>query len=201
VDLVVTLPALILLSPLIVLVGILIKLDSRGPVLYSQERVGKGGVRFRMYKFRSMVADADQIGPPVSGHRDPRVTAVGRVLRATKLDELPQLLNVMTGDMTLIGPRAEVERYVRHYTPDEERLLEVRPGLTGPGQVYFTTSQAADLDEVEDPDAYYVKRQLHDKLALDLEYLRNRSLAADIGVLASTVRALFGLRSDGGEGK
>ncbi len=123
-------PVLLMLSPLLVGVAILIKLGSRGPVLFSQERVGRGLKPFRMLKFRSMVADAQRLGPSVSGRGDARITRVGHWLRATKIDELPQLLNLLKGEVTLVGPRAEVESYVTHYT-DEERELSQLIGTRG----------------------------------------------------------------------
>jgi lipopolysaccharide/colanic/teichoic acid biosynthesis glycosyltransferase len=181
-------------SPVLLLIAAAVKLESRGPAFFSQERVGKDGRPFRIHKFRSMVAGADRMGPAVSGNRDPRVTRVGGVLRATKLDELPQLVNVVKGEMTLIGPRAEVARYVAHYTGEERALLTVRPGLTGPGQVHFTMDQAGELDGVDDPDRHYIEQQLHPKLALDLEYLRRRSLALDLSILGGTIALLLGRR-------
>jgi len=187
VDLAVAVPLLLLLLPLLVVVAALIVADSRGPALYRQERVGRCGRPFQIIKFRSMVADASALGPAVSGHDDPRITRVGAVLRRTKLDELPQLYNVVRGDMTLIGPRAEVSRYVAYYTDAERELLATRPGLTGPGQVYFTEHQADELDVVADPDHHYVEHQLHAKLAIDLDYVRNRSLLRDFDVLARTL--------------
>ena len=190
--------ALAAASPLLLLLAAAVKLESRGPAFYSQERVGKDGRLFRMHKFRSMVADADRTGPAVSGRRDPRVTRMGAFLRATKLDELPQLLNVVKGEMTLVGPRAEVARYVAHYTGEERALLSVRPGLTGPGQVYFTTDQASELDGVVDPDRHYIEHQLHPKLALDLDYLRRRSLLLDLSILGGTVALLAGRRGPSG---
>lgn len=200
VDVVLSSIGLILLAPVLLLVALLVRLTSPGPALYRAPRVGRGREEFPMFKFRSMVADANRRGPQVSGHRDPRVTRLGRVLRASKLDELPQLINVLRGEMTFVGPRAEAERYVRHYSTEELGLLEVRPGLTGPGQVYFTTHQAGELDRVDDPDAHYVERLLHPKLALDLDYLRRRTLRADFEVLASTLMALLGRRRKGGAG-
>jgi lipopolysaccharide/colanic/teichoic acid biosynthesis glycosyltransferase len=199
VDLLVAAVALMVLSPLLVLVAALVKAESRGPVIYAQERIGKHDRPFRILKFRSMVADAERVGPLVSGRRDPRITRVGAILRATKLDELPQLVNVLRGDMTLIGPRADVARYVAHFTAEERQVLAVRPGLTGPSAVYFTTDQADELDGVTDPDAYYIEHQLHPKLALDLGYLRHRSFATDVGVLWSTVKVLAGARAANGE--
>jgi lipopolysaccharide/colanic/teichoic acid biosynthesis glycosyltransferase len=140
-----------------------------------------------MLKFRSMQADADRNGAGVSAADDARVTRVGLVLRATKLDELPQLLNVLQGTMTLVGPRAESPQFVAHYLPQERLLLAVRPGVTGPGQIDFTRHQAAELNGVADPDRYYVEHQMHGKLALDLEYLRDRTLRNDVGILGSTL--------------
>jgi lipopolysaccharide/colanic/teichoic acid biosynthesis glycosyltransferase len=195
VDVGVSAGALVVASPVLALVAALVKAESRGPAFYMQERIGKYGRPFRIVKFRSMVADAERIGPLVSGRRDPRITRVGAFLRATKLDELPQLVNVLRGDMTLIGPRADVARYVAHFTAEERQLLAVRPGLTGPSAVYFTTDQAGELDGVTDPDAFYIEHQLHPKLALDLEYLRRRSIAADLGILWRTASVLAGPRS------
>jgi lipopolysaccharide/colanic/teichoic acid biosynthesis glycosyltransferase len=194
-DVLVSAVGLAVVSPLLALVAALVKTESRGPVIYAQERIGRHGRPFRIVKFRSMVADAERLGPLVSGHRDPRITRVGAFLRATKLDELPQLVNVLRGDMTLIGPRADVARYVAHFTAEERQLLTVRPGLTGPSAVYFTTDQAGELDGVADPDAYYIEHQLHPKLALDLDYLRHRSITTDIGILWRTVTVLVGRRS------
>jgi len=191
-DLVVGIPLLLLLSPLFVLIALLIKLDSRGPVLFAQERVGKGDSRFPILKFRSMVQDAQRLGPEVSSREDVRITRMGKWLRATKIDELPQLINLLRGEVTLIGPRAEVERYFKYYTPEERQLLQVRPGMTGPGQLYFTTHQAGELDGVDDPDAFYIEHQLHPKLAMDLYYLRQRSLWLDLSILGRTLGVLLG---------
>lgn len=187
VDIVVAVVLLLALAPLFVVVALAVRLDSAGPILYRAPRVGRAHQPFRMLKFRSMQADADQLGAGVSGQDDARVTRVGRILRTTKVDELPQLLNVVQGTMTLVGPRAESPQYVAHYRPHESLLLNVRPGVTGPGQIAFTKWQAAELDGVEDPDRYYVEHQLHDKLALDLDYLAKRSLRRDVGIVASTL--------------
>jgi lipopolysaccharide/colanic/teichoic acid biosynthesis glycosyltransferase len=191
VDIGVAMAAIVLLSPLLALIALLIKLDSSGPVLYGQQRVGKHGFPFRILKFRSMVADAERLGAAVAGRHDPRITRVGRFLRATKLDELPQLANVVAGQMTLIGPRAEVPRYVRHYTEVERRVLNVRPGLTGPGQLLFSREQAAELDGAADPEREYIDHQLHAKLALDLDYLYRRLLRRDLAILGQTVAVIL----------
>jgi len=175
------------LAPLFAVLAVAVRLDSPGPICYRALRVGRDGKTFRMLKFRSMRPDADRLGPGVSGLDDPRVTRVGRVLRSTKFDELPQLLNVLHGTMTLVGPRAESPHYLRHYTAEERLLVTVRPGVTGPGQLEFTLRQAAELDGAGDPDRHYVEHQLHSKLALDLDYLRERRLAKDVEILATTI--------------
>ncbi len=197
-DVALALPALLLLSPILLLLAAWVKLDSPGPALYAQERLGQRERPFRILKFRSMVANADRIGPAVSGRHDPRVTRAGRFLRASKLDELPQLINVLKGEMTLIGPRAEVARYLPHFTPEEKLLLQVRPGLTGPGQIHFTTEQAAELDVAADAEEHYVRHQLHAKLSLDLDYLRHRCLSVDMRVLGQTLAVLLGARKERG---
>ncbi|HEX6445333.1 MAG TPA: sugar transferase [Streptosporangiales bacterium] len=191
-DVVVAGAALLVLGPVLLAIGIAVRMTSPGPALYLQERVGRGGRPFRLLKFRTMVDGADRAGALVSGSHDPRVTSVGALLRAAHLDELPQLVNVVRGDMTLIGPRPEVRRYVAFYDPAERAVLDVRPGLTGPGQLHFAAEQAGALDAVSDPEQYYVTCQLHPKLALDLEYLRHRTFARDVALLCRTLAALAG---------
>lgn len=183
--------AVLALAPLFVAIALAIRLESSGPVLFRQIRVGKDEVPFRILKFRTMVVDAEKIGPKISGSKDPRVTRVGAILRATKMDELPQLWNVLAGEMTLVGPRAEVPEMIRHYTPEERELLKVKPGLTGPGQIHFTTDQATELDGIEDVEAHYVRHHLHPKAAIDLDYLRRRSLWTDLGVIVRTLGVLL----------
>ena len=179
--------AIVAVAPLLLLTAAAVRATSRGPILYRQERAGKSGLPFTMFKFRSMVVDADRTGPLVTGRRDPRITRVGAILRATKLDELPQLLNVLKGDMTLIGPRPEVPRFLEWYHPEELALLDVRPGLTGPGQIFYTEVQAAEAEGGTDPEAHYVDVQLHPKLDLDLGYLRRRSLLSDVAIVLRTI--------------
>lgn len=187
VDILVSGVALLLLSPVFALIGLAIRFTNRGPIFFSQARVGEGGVPFRIVKFRTMVRGAERLGPKISGAGDTRVTRVGRFLRSTKVDELPQLWNVLKGEMTLVGPRAEVPEMVCHYTAEERQLLEARPGVTGPGQIFFTTNQAWALDGVEDVEGHYVTHQLHPKLAIDLEYLKGRNWRTDSIVLARSV--------------
>ncbi|MFI7402296.1 sugar transferase [Streptomyces sp. NPDC049541] len=181
--------ALILLVVLLVpmmLVAVLVRCTSRGPVLYRQWRAGRGLQPFVILKFRSMSVGADRAGPAVSGSMDPRVTRVGRWLRRSHLDELPQLVNLLRGDMTLVGPRPEVERFLPYYTRGELRLLDDRPGIVGPGALYVA-KRGDELDVPGHAEELYVERQLHTKLALDLAYLRDRRLATDVQLVAQAL--------------
>jgi len=191
-DLLVALPALVILSPLIGVVALLVRLDSSGPVLFAQERVGLGGARFQLRKFRSMRHVAGRSGALVTGRGDPRVTRVGRWLRRTKLDELPQLWNVVRGDMSLVGPRPEVPRYVEYFTPAHRRVLEVRPGITDPATLAFRHEEdllaAVPLGKREE---YYLREVLPRKLEINLAYLDRAGFWSDLGVLLATVGALF----------
>ncbi|HEY6793146.1 MAG TPA: sugar transferase [Kineosporiaceae bacterium] len=192
VDVLLVLTGLLVLLPLLVALAVAVRLDTRGPALFRQVRVGRGGKPFEILKFRSMVVTPAGSGPQVSGCRDPRITRVGRVLRGTRLDELPQLVNVLRGEMTVFGPRAEVPRYVDHYTPRERCLLDVRPGIVGAGQLMFAQDQAAALDEADDPERHYLDHQLHPKLALDLAYLDARGPWGDLRLACATARYLTG---------
>ena len=190
-DVIVAALALLALAPVLLAIALAIRLTTPGPALYFQERIGRGGRPFRILKFRTMVIGADRGRALVTGKCDPRITRVGAVLRATSADELPQLLNVLRGHMTLIGPRPEVARFVARYSPAERALLRVRPGLTGPGQLYFTAEQAGALDGLADPEEHYVRCQLHPKLALDLDYLAHRSVREDLAVVLRTLASLL----------
>jgi lipopolysaccharide/colanic/teichoic acid biosynthesis glycosyltransferase len=186
-DVVVSLVGLLILAPALLLIGLLVKMDSAGPALFRQVRVGLEERPFTMLKFRTMVVgDTSELrmGP----RADPRVTRIGRFLRRTKLDELPQLINVLRGDMTLVGPRAEVPEFVVFYTPAQRRVLTVRPGLTGPGQLEYARRFEAQLDDATDPNATYVQSILPAKLAIDLQYVETRSVGGDILVLFKTIQ-------------
>jgi len=182
---------LLVLSPVLIVTAIAVKVTSRGPVLYKQVRAGRSGHSFTMLKFRSMVQDAEMMGPLVTESSDPRVTKVGALLRASKLDELPQLFNVLKGDMTLIGPRPEVPRFLPWYELDELGILRVRPGLTGPGQIFYTEEQASAKSGSGDPEQDYVEFQLHPKLSVDLDYLHRRGLWVDMTILLRTITMFF----------
>jgi lipopolysaccharide/colanic/teichoic acid biosynthesis glycosyltransferase len=182
---------LLVLAPLLLVLAVVVRCSSPGPVVFRQARVGRGGADFTVWKFRSMVADPHGGAPAVSGQGDPRITPAGRFLRATRLDELPQLVNLVRGDMTLIGPRPEVRRFLPCYTAEERLLLRVRPGIVGPGAVLFAREQSHQLDTAADPDTFYVEHHLHPKLALDLDYLRDRTLLRDLHLLGVAVRTVL----------
>lgn len=181
---------LVALSPLFAILAIWIKLDSRGPVFYRQIRVGKGNHDFRLFKFRSMRPDSDRQGLITVGGHDPRVTRSGYYIRKYKLDELPQLINVFIGDMSLVGPRPEVRKYVDMYTPAQMRVLSVRPGITSLASIRYRNENEI-LAEAEDPDRCYIERVMPDKLAIDLEYVGKANLWNDIKLIFSTFREII----------
>jgi lipopolysaccharide/colanic/teichoic acid biosynthesis glycosyltransferase len=190
-DLITSLAALVLLSPLLLGIALAIKLGSPGSVFFRQERVGRYGRPFRIHKFRTMVADAERIGPQLTRDADARVTRVGAFLRRSKLDELPQLIDVVRGAMSIVGPRPEVPRYVALYPPEvRELVLSVRPGITDAASVTYR-DESAQLAAGSDPERVYVESIMPHKLELCVEYVRNRSLGGDIMIVARTVAALL----------
>jgi len=188
-DLAISILGLLVLSPLLLVLALWVRLDSEGPVLYGGKRVGEGGRPFHMYKFRTMVMGAEKRGPAVTYRDDPRITSAGRFLRGTKLDELPQLLNVLRGEMSLVGPRPEDPSYVELYTPEQRQVLSVKPGITGPTQLEYRDE--ASMLHGESVDEEYVTRLMPEKLKLDLEYVRTRSLLLDLKVLWRTAMTLL----------
>ena len=184
-DLGVAIIALLLLSPFFFLGSLLAKLQSKGPVFYKAKRVGKDEILFEMYKFRTMVVNADTLGGSLTTYRDTRITPIGRFLRWTKLDELPNLINVIKGDMSLIGPRPEAPDYVKHYTEIQKQVLQVKPGMTGPSQL-ANRDEAEKLKGQQDVEHYYITVLMPKKLALDLHYVATQSIASDIGWLLKT---------------
>jgi len=176
---------LVLTSPVVAVAAVVVKLDSPGPAIYRGPRIGRDGKPFHIYKLRTMRVDAASQGAAVTGAKDPRVTSVGRLLRRTKLDELPQLLNVLRGEMSLVGPRPEAPDFVKHYTAEQQMVLSVRPGITGLASIAY-------LDEEEilgegDPERRYIDSVMPQKLALELEYVRSASFGGDLKILARTV--------------
>jgi lipopolysaccharide/colanic/teichoic acid biosynthesis glycosyltransferase len=188
-DAVGALVALIVLLPLLLLAALAVKLDSPGSVLFTQERVGRGGRPFRLIKFRTMVANAAALGPNVSATDDPRLTRTGRLLRRSFIDEAPQLLNVLMGDMSLVGPRPETPEYVKLLSPRERRILDVRPGMAGASTLAYSRVEPVILARQADPDGYYRSHLLHQRVAADLAYVEQATLLTDVRVLAHT--ALF----------
>ena len=185
-DLLAAAAGLVLIAPVLLLIAIAVKLDSPGPVLFRQERVGRHGAPFRIRKFRTMVQDAPKLGGAITVGRDPRITRVGHWLRRYKLDELPQLVDVLIGDMSLVGPRPEVPRYVALYPAGiRERVLSVRPGITDNASLAFIDENAR-LAGAEDPEKEYVERILPHKLGLYLDYVDNQSFGRDVSILLRT---------------
>jgi len=185
---------LVVLAPLFASVAFAIKWYSPGPILYASTRVGTGGVEFRMWKFRTMVLHADRIGGSVTTADDPRVTPIGRMLRRSKLDELPSLWNVLVGDMTLVGPRPETPVWVATYTPDMTWVLETRPGITDVAQILFRHEEQMLKGSAVDPRQYLTIMRW--KVALQAEYLQRRSFLTDLRVLYYTITAILNRAPD-----
>jgi len=181
---------LLILSPVIAGIAIAVKRGSKGPLLYRGTRVGMNGEPFHMLKFRTMVVDADKIGGSSTPEDDPRVTPIGKTLRKYKLDELPQLINVLKGDMSFVGPRPQVQWAVDLYTPEEREILKVRPGITDEASLKFS-NEAEILKGSKDPDKDYIEKIHPEKMRLSLEYVRNRSFSGDLSIIARTAGAIF----------
>lgn len=191
VDLLFSALGLLLLAPLLLAVTVWIKLDSPGPVLFRQERVGRRGRHFLIHKFRTMTVDAPARGPQLTIGADPRITRAGQVLRATKLDELPQLWDVLRGAMSLVGPRPEVPKYVAFYPDDVRRIvLSVRPGITDPASLRYR-DESAQLAGAADPERAYVEQVMPAKLALSTRYVQEATLTGDLRLMWATVAALW----------
>jgi lipopolysaccharide/colanic/teichoic acid biosynthesis glycosyltransferase len=175
--------------PLSAAAALLVRLGSPGPVLHRSVRAGRHGQPFVLYKLRTMVDDASAIGQGITAGRDPRVTPVGRVLRATKVDELPQLVNVLRGEMSLVGPRPEDPRYVAMYNDEQRQVLAALPGITSPASVIYRHEQGL-LGQAQDSQDYYVNVLMPRKIEVDLAYLRRRTIRSDLRVLLQTAVAL-----------
>ena len=187
-DLIAAALGLTLLSPMFIVIAIIIKRHDGGPVFYTAARIGAGGRPFRLYKFRSMVMNAAQLGPGITANGDPRITPIGRFVRRTKLDELPQLINVLIGDMSLVGPRPEDPRYVSLYTPEQRAVLSVRPGITSAASLAYRHEE--QLLAQNDWESVYRAQVMPAKLAIDLDYLNHRNLWTDIQLIVRTVLSM-----------
>ncbi|MFN3480145.1 MAG: sugar transferase [Thermodesulfovibrionales bacterium] len=183
---------LVILFPVFIIIGILIKIDSKGPVFFLQERMGKDFRSFRILKFRTMVHE-DNSGPLVTTRGDKRITRIGRYLRRYKLDELPQLLNVLKGDMSLVGPRPEVKKYVDLFESDYRKILTIRPGITDPASIRYSNEEAI-LSQSPNLEEIYIKKILPDKIKLSIEYVKNHNIIMDIMIILKTI---FGIRNLG----
>ena len=182
---------LLLLAPLLVGIALWVKLDSRGPVFFRQQRVGRFGAPFYIHKFRSMREDAPLAGPQITIGADPRITRAGQFLRRTKLDELPQLLDVLAGTMSLVGPRPEVPRYVAMYPPAlRDKVLSVRPGITDPASIKYR-DESTLLARAADPERAYIEQVMPAKLRYAAEYVDHMSLANDLRLIGATLRLLL----------
>lgn len=188
-DFIVALIGLIFLFPLFILVAILIRIDSKGAVFYRQLRVGRYSKDFRIFKFRTMVLNADKNGLLTIGGRDPRVTKIGYYLRKSKLDELPQLINVVLGDMSFVGPRPEVRFYVELYTEEQKKVLNFRPGVTDLASIEYRNENEL-LREQEDPNKFYTDVIMPKKLKINIDYLKNRNLLKDFMVVLKTFQVI-----------
>jgi lipopolysaccharide/colanic/teichoic acid biosynthesis glycosyltransferase len=181
---------LVLLSPVLLLIALLIKVDSRGPVFYRGVRVGLFGGVFKIFKYRTMIINADKVGVSSTPDDDPRLTRLGKFLRRYKLDELPQLINVLKGDMSLVGPRPQVQWAVDLYTPEQRTVLTVRPGITDYASVHFP-NEGEILKGSTNPDQDYMEKIHPKKMRLSLEYVRERSLWVDLKIIFQTIAAIF----------
>jgi lipopolysaccharide/colanic/teichoic acid biosynthesis glycosyltransferase len=189
-DLIISLTALIVLLPIMFVIGFLVMLDSKGPMIYRQQRVGRNGKLFWMHKFRTMKLHSDKQGLLTVGEHDPRITRIGYFLRKLKLDELPQLWNVFVGDMSIVGPRPEVEKYVKLYNDKQKNVLAVRPGLTDPASLeYFEENRI--LESFEHPEEAYIQYVMPRKLELNLEYIERRNFFTDLFIMVRTLMRII----------
>jgi lipopolysaccharide/colanic/teichoic acid biosynthesis glycosyltransferase len=179
-----------LLAPLLLVIALAVKCGSRGPVFYRQLRVGRDGKTFKICKFRSMVVAADRLGPSITASGDRRITPIGRYLRRWKLDELPQLWNVVKGDMSLVGPRPELPFYVRAYTEEQRGVFSIRPGITDPATLEYRNEEDI-LAAAPDRERFYTEVVLPDKLRLNLDYIHDISLRSDLALILRTLRVML----------
>jgi lipopolysaccharide/colanic/teichoic acid biosynthesis glycosyltransferase len=184
-DLVVATILLILISPVFAVIMIWIKCDSDGPVFFKQPRIGRFGIPFLIYKFRTMVVDAERLGSQLTVGRDPRITRCGHLLRGHKLDEFPQLLNVLKGEMSLVGPRPEVPSYVATYSEEQRRVLALRPGMTGRASIIYN-NESDLLGQQPDPEQFYRSELIPAKIEHDLEYARHATVLSDSMIILKT---------------
>lgn len=185
-DILFSIVGIVLLLPFFIIVAIWIKLDDRGPIFYRQLRVGRHGRDFQLFKFRSMRVNTDKLSGLTVGKRDPRITNAGFWLRKFKLDELPQLINVLNGTMSLVGPRPEIRKYVNLYSAEQMEVLSVRPGITDEASIAYSNENEL-LGAAADPEEFYIRKIMPDKLALNMRFIRNPSVINYLGIITRTV--------------
>ncbi len=185
-DFILSLVGLVVLAPIFIVLAIWIKIDSKGPVFYKQVRVGQNGIDFGLFKFRSMVVDADKKGLITVGGRDPRITRSGYFIRKYKLDELPQLINVLVGDMSLVGPRPEVRKYVDLYTDEQQKVLSVKPGITDYASIEYMDENEI-LGKSSDPEKTYIEEIMLEKIKYNMKYINNKNLFEYFKIILLTV--------------
>ena len=185
-DFILSLVGLVVLAPILIVLAIWIKIDSKGPVFYKQVRVGQNGIDFGLFKFRSMVVDADKKGLITVGGRDPRITRSGYFIRKYKLDELPQLINVLVGDMSLVGPRPEVRKYVDLYTDEQQKVLSVKPGITDYASIEYMDENEI-LGKSSDPEKTYIEEIMSEKIKYNMKYIQNKSLVEYFKIIFLTI--------------
>ena len=191
-DVVAATVALLISAPILLVCAAAIWIESRGPVVYRQRRVGRNAVPFQIVKLRTMRPNADSQGPRLTASGDNRITKVGKILRRTKLDEVPQFFNVLQGSMSLVGPRPELPEFVAEYTAEERQVLEVKPGITGPASICYIDEERL-LANASDRVKFYIDKVMRDKLQLDLSYCRNVSFPADLRILLGTFTSMFSI--------
>ncbi|MDD4050979.1 MAG: sugar transferase [candidate division Zixibacteria bacterium] len=192
-DIIVSAVTLVVLSPFFLIIALAVLITMGWPIFFRQTRIGKDSKAFKIIKFRTMIKEADKQGLPITTGEDPRVTPIGRILRKTKLDELPQFLNVLWGHMSLVGPRPEVPRYVRMYSRKQMRVLSVKPGLTDPATIEYRDEETI-LAKYNDPEKAYIEVIMPDKLRLNLSYLEKASFTGDLALIFHTFTKLFDRR-------
>jgi lipopolysaccharide/colanic/teichoic acid biosynthesis glycosyltransferase len=189
-DILFSLLGLIIIFPFFLLIAIAIKVESKGPIFYLQERVGKDSKVFKLYKFRSMYVNSDRLGLITIGSNDNRITRTGRFIRKFKLDELPQLINVLIGSMSIVGPRPEVLNYVNLYTENQTKVLSIKPGITDFASIYFKNENDI-LSSQKNPEEYYIKKLIPQKIRLNMIYINNYNLKTYFHIIIKTIWSVF----------
>lgn len=189
-DIFFSLVGLIILFPFLLIIAILIKIDSKGPVFFRQNRVGQFNKDFKIFKFRTMHVDADKLGLLTVGDKDPRVTKVGYFLRKFKLDEFPQLINVFIGNMSFVGPRPEVRKYVDHYSESDKEILNMKPGITDYASIEYR-NEVELIKQAKDPERAYIEEIMPEKIKLNKKYMNKNSIITDFKIILKTLVAII----------